>query len=188
MFQISWERSQVKNPTKSATRPDKLLENFRWFSEAHIYWPVAIPHWHLAFKTYLEPSNWMFNLIVNALIWVWAFIVSKEVFWSTLLTDTATSFKSKRDAKKKGLSSHDHNWNTLFLGMNAVADVMAEQYDTTKGTILDDATSSSLAVRMALGETQIVTETRKFLVSQGVKLDVFGQVSFVPKIFWLADV
>lgn len=61
--------------------------------------------------------------------------------------------------------------------MNAVADVMAEKYNTTKSGILDDASSSSLAVRMALGETQIVTETRKFLVSQGVKLDVFGQPS-----------
>ncbi|XP_074636060.1 putative RNA-binding protein 19 isoform X2 [Acropora palmata] len=93
------------------------------------------------------------------------------------VTDEATSFKSKRDAKKKSLSSHDHNWNTLFLGVNAVADVMAEKYNTTKSGILDDASSSSLAVRMALGETQIVTETRKFLVSQGVKLDVFGQPS-----------
>ena len=104
-----------------------------------------------------------------------------ECLLSSLLvvdTDTATSFKSKRDAKKKSLSSHDHNWNTLFLGMNAVADVMADQYNTTKGSILDDASSRSLAVRMALGETQVVTETRKFLVSEGVRLDVFGQVRF----------
>lgn len=63
--------------------------------------------------------------------------------------------------------------------MNAVADVMADKYNTTKGGILDGASSSSLAVRMALGETQVVTETRKFLVSQGVKLDVFGQVCFL---------
>ena len=60
--------------------------------------------------------------------------------------------------------------------MNAVADVMADKYNATKGGILDGASSSSLAVRMALGETQVVTETRKFLVSHGVKLDVFGQV------------
>ena len=63
-------------------------------------------------------------------------IASQSLF---VYTDTVTSFKSKRDAKKKSLSSHDHNWNTLFLGMNAVADVMAEQYNTTKGSILDDA-------------------------------------------------
>jgi len=62
--------------------------------------------------------------------------------------------------------------------MNSVADVMADQYNTTKGSILDDASSRSLAVRMALGETQVVTETRKFLVSEGVKLDVFGQVCY----------
>ena len=93
-------------------------------------------------------------------------------------TEIGTSFKSKRDAKKKSLCSQDHNWNTLFLGMNAIADVMADKYNTTKGGILDGASSSSLAVRMALGETQVVTETRKFLVSQGVKLDVFGQVCF----------
>ena len=57
-----------------------------------------------------------------------------------------------------------------------MADIMANRYNTSKGDILDDASSSSLAVRMALGETQVVTETRKFLESQGVKLDVFGQV------------
>ena len=98
------------------------------------------------------------------------------LFWLILPKDKTTSFKSKHDAKQKSLSGYDHNWNTLFLGMNAVADVMADKYNTTKGSILDDASSSSLAVRMALGETQVVTETRKFLVSQRVKLDVFGQV------------
>ena len=30
-----------------------------------------------------------------------------------------------------------HNWNTLFLGANAVADVMAERYGATKSDILN---------------------------------------------------
>lgn len=30
-----------------------------------------------------------------------------------------------------------HNWNTLFLGANAVANVMAEKYGTQKSHILD---------------------------------------------------
>lgn len=34
----------------------------------------------------------------------------------------------------------------------------------------------SLAVRMALGETQIVQETRQFLLDNGVSLDSFSQV------------
>ena len=29
-----------------------------------------------------------------------------------------------------------HNWNTLFVGLNAVADTMAEQYGKSKGEIL----------------------------------------------------
>ena len=56
--------------------------------------------------------------------------------------------------------------------MNAVADVMADKYKVQH----NKTSSSSLAVRMVLGETQVVTETRKFLLSQRVKLDVFGQV------------
>ena len=32
-------------------------------------------------------------------------------------------------------------------------------------------------MRMALGETQIVTETREFLIEEGVTLDAFSQVN-----------
>lgn len=87
-----------------------------------------------------------------------------------------TTYKKKNEAKKKSQSSSDHNWNTLFLGVNAVADAMADKYNTTKRGILDAESSNSLAVRMALGETQVVADTRKFLTDHGVKLDVFGQV------------
>ena len=34
----------------SVTWPDKLMKNFWRFGEAHIYWPVEIPHWHLSFQ------------------------------------------------------------------------------------------------------------------------------------------
>lgn len=32
--------------------------------------------------------------------------------------------------------SSAHNWNTLFVGVNAVADAMAEKYGKSKGEIL----------------------------------------------------
>ena len=76
----------------------------------------------------------------------------------------------------KSLCSSGHNWNTLFLGQNAVVDALAERMNTDKSKILEAETSESLAVRMALGETQLVAETREFLISNGVRLDVFGQV------------
>ena len=35
----------------------------------------------------------------------------------------------------------------------------------------------SVGVRLALGETQVVTETREFLIEQGICLDCFSQVA-----------
>ena len=40
----------------------------------------------------------------------------------------------------------------------------------------------SLGVRMALGETQIVSETREFLIDNGVVLDSFSQVALAATI------
>ena len=90
-------------------------------------------------------------------------------------SDEGMSFKKQKEKKLKKTASSSHNWNTLFLGSNAVADSMAQRYDTEKSSILDTEGSQSVAVRMALGETQLVSETREFLESNGVNLDVFNQ-------------
>ncbi|ESO92623.1 hypothetical protein LOTGIDRAFT_190610 [Lottia gigantea] len=87
------------------------------------------------------------------------------------------TFKKKKELEQKRLAKSSHNWNALFLGTNAVADVMAEKYGTSKGDILDAEGKASLGVRMALGETQIVSETRDFLIENGVCLDSFSQAT-----------
>ncbi|XP_077377451.1 putative RNA-binding protein 19 [Festucalex cinctus] len=89
----------------------------------------------------------------------------------------SSSYKRQMDAKNKASSSSSHNWNTLFLGTSAVADAIAEKYNTTKSQVLDHETKGSVAVRMALGETQIVQETRQFLLDSGVSLDSFSQAA-----------
>ncbi|XP_048111642.1 probable RNA-binding protein 19 [Alosa alosa] len=89
----------------------------------------------------------------------------------------SSTYKRQKDAKDKAASSSSHNWNTLFLGTSSVADAIAEKYNTTKSQVLDHESSGSLAVRMALGETQIVQETRQFLLDNGVSLDSFSQAS-----------
>lgn len=89
----------------------------------------------------------------------------------------SSSYKRQKDAKNKASSSSSHNWNTLFLGTSAVADAIAEKYNTTKSQVLDHESKGSLAVRMALGETQIVQETRQFLLDNGVSLDSFSQAA-----------
>ena len=43
--------------------------------------------------------------------------------------DTGTSsFKKKKSDKEKAKAESTHNWNTLFLGSSAVADLMADRY------------------------------------------------------------
>ncbi|KAK7475665.1 hypothetical protein BaRGS_00033091 [Batillaria attramentaria] len=88
-----------------------------------------------------------------------------------------SSFKKKKDEQQKALAKSSHNWNALFLGADAVASAMAEKYGTEKSHILDDSNKGSLGVRMALGETQLVQETRDFLIENGVALDSFSQAS-----------
>ena len=85
----------------------------------------------------------------------------------------SSSFKSKQKEKLKSEAASSHNWNTLFLGSNAVADSTADQFGVRKSELLDLDTTQSLAVRLALGETQLVNETREFLESHGVKLNSF---------------
>ncbi|CAH0398282.1 unnamed protein product [Chilo suppressalis] len=90
--------------------------------------------------------------------------------------DEGLSFKEKKLKKLKKQSKSSHNWNTLFLGANAVADVVASNYDTTKEQLLaDNNKNTSVAVRLALGETQLVAETRAFLENNGVYLDAFNK-------------
>ncbi|XP_054905016.1 probable RNA-binding protein 19 [Poeciliopsis prolifica] len=89
----------------------------------------------------------------------------------------SSSYKRQKEAKNKASSSSSHNWNSLFLGTSAVADAIAEKYNTTKSHVLDHESKGSVAVRMALGETEIVQETRKFLLDNSVCLDSFSQAA-----------
>jgi multiple RNA-binding domain-containing protein 1 len=70
-----------------------------------------------------------------------------------------------------------HSWNSLFLDANAVADLVAERYGVSKKSVLESGGDSSAAVKSALGETEIVAETRQFLIENGVSLDAFSRVS-----------
>lgn len=87
-------------------------------------------------------------------------------------TNEGSSFKKKKMAKLKSEAGLSHNWNSLFLGQNAVADIIAKTYNTTKENVL---TGDNAAVRLALGESQIVSDTKMYLENHGVKLDIFNQ-------------
>ena len=89
--------------------------------------------------------------------------------------DTKSSFKKTKASAEKNTSQSSHNWNSLFMGTNAVAEAISEKYAVDKNEVVESTHKHSAAVRMALGETHIVKETRDFLVENGISLDAFSQ-------------
>lgn len=84
------------------------------------------------------------------------------------------SFKDKKRKELKKTASSAHNWNSLFMGPNVVADIISRVYGKSKEEVLESSTGGSgAAVRLALGETQIVLDMKKFLESHGVRLKAF---------------
>lgn len=92
--------------------------------------------------------------------------------------DSTLNYKQKKALKEKKAAGSTHNWNTLFLGQNAVAELLAQQYSTTKEQILDTTgRGTSAAVRLALGETEIILKMKKFLEENDVCLEAFDQLA-----------
>ena len=87
------------------------------------------------------------------------------------------SFKKKKELELKKKAQSNHNWNSLFINQDSVANLMASKYDVDKSQLFDvhsaNKKSGSIAVKLAVGETQIVNDMRKFLIRNGVKLDAF---------------
>uniref|UniRef100_A0A669ED58 Probable RNA-binding protein 19 n=1 Tax=Oreochromis niloticus TaxID=8128 RepID=A0A669ED58_ORENI len=137
-----------------------------------------------AFVTYMIPENAVTalaqldgHIFQGRMLHLLPSTAKKEKSDSDAGGPGSSSYKRQKDAKTKALSSSSHNWNTLFLGTSAVADAIAEKYNTTKSQVLDHESKGSVAVRMALGETQIVQETRQFLLDNSVSLDSFSQAA-----------
>lgn len=67
------------------------------------------------------------------------------IFLSPDVTE-GLSFKEKKAKKLKAQAKSSHNWNVLFLGANAIADVVASSYNTTKEQLLNDNNKSKYFV------------------------------------------
>lgn len=94
--------------------------------------------------------------------------------WRTAISQPQSSFKREKLEDQKKSAPKGNNWNILFLGQNALADVISENKGVEKSELLTQhSRKEPLAVKMALGDAQVVDEMRRFLVSNGVELDSF---------------
>ncbi|BBN20258.1 multiple RNA-binding domain-containing protein 1 [Marchantia polymorpha subsp. ruderalis] len=90
----------------------------------------------------------------------------------------STKYKQEREAQRKAAEAGGDTraWNMLFMRPDTVAENVAQKYGMTKSEFLDPE-AGDLAVRMALGETHIITETKRALSDEGVNVEVLEQVA-----------
>ncbi|KAF9334647.1 hypothetical protein BG006_001777 [Podila minutissima] len=84
------------------------------------------------------------------------------------------SIKKQRELKKKGQSGMDFNWNSLYMNSDAIAASIADRLNVSKADILNPD-ADNMGVRLAVAETQIIMETKKFLQEEGINVDAFGK-------------
>lgn len=80
-----------------------------------------------------------------------------------------SSFKQERKFHIKRNFDDETNWNYLFMNRDTVTEIVANNLAVKKGDILNKD-DDNLAVRVANIETQIIKETKEWLISQGIDL------------------
>ncbi|KAL4447005.1 hypothetical protein ABPG74_014977 [Tetrahymena malaccensis] len=85
-----------------------------------------------------------------------------------------SSFKKQKKSELKKSLNDDTNWNTLFLNPNTILETVASRYNIKKSDILSPDAENA-AVRIAHAETQIIAETKEWMLKQGLSLDFLNQ-------------
>ncbi|KAJ6843516.1 multiple RNA-binding domain-containing protein 1 [Iris pallida] len=81
------------------------------------------------------------------------------------------NLKQRREEEKKASESRGDTraWNSLFMRPDTVVENIARKHGISKSDLLERE-ADDLAVRIALGETQVIAETKKSLSSAGVNV------------------
>lgn len=81
--------------------------------------------------------------------------------------------KKQRELKRKQLAAKQQfQWNSLYMSQDAVLELVAAKLGVLKRELLDP-TLSSLAVKQALAEADVIGEVRRYFESHGVDLVLF---------------
>ncbi|WVF70675.1 hypothetical protein IAT40_005468 [Kwoniella sp. CBS 6097] len=74
------------------------------------------------------------------------------------------------DVKRKEESAKGVNWATLYMNSDAVAASAADRMGVSKSELLN-AESGNAAVKLALAETSVIEDTKKYFEEAGIELD-----------------
>ncbi|KAI4370303.1 hypothetical protein MLD38_018667 [Melastoma candidum] len=82
-------------------------------------------------------------------------------------TEVPQTFKQKREDERKAAEASGDTaaWNTLFMRPDTVVETIARKYGLSKSEFWDTGSDD-----LALGETQVIAETKKALADSGVNV------------------
>jgi multiple RNA-binding domain-containing protein 1 len=90
-------------------------------------------------------------------------------------TDGNLTLKQKQEKEKQKTAGKDQTgWSASFVRSDAVVDTLASRLGLRKGDILavkDGMSSGDAAVRLALGETAVIEENRKYFSEHGINME-----------------
>ncbi|KAL7120560.1 hypothetical protein ACP275_02G129100 [Erythranthe tilingii] len=84
---------------------------------------------------------------------------------------SSKTFKQQKISERKAseASGNTRAWNSLFMRPDTVVENIARRSGVSKSELLDRE-NDDLAVRIAMGETQVIAETKKALAGAGVNI------------------
>lgn len=88
--------------------------------------------------------------------------------------DKNLTHKQRKELERQKDAGNMKGWNASFIRGDAVVDNLASRLGIEKGSILnvkDDLTAGNAAVRLALGETQVIEENRTYFEKHGIDID-----------------
>ena len=83
--------------------------------------------------------------------------------------DPKNSYKKQKEHARKADAADKKAWNALFMRQDTVLSAVAAMYGVDKGDLLSTETED-IAVRVALGEAQVIANTKKELGDVGVNV------------------
>ncbi|TKY56107.1 RNA-binding protein 19 [Spatholobus suberectus] len=97
---------------------------------------------------------------------------------NVLKDQSSKTLKQQREEKRKAVeaSGDTRAWNSLFMRPDTVVENIARKYGVNKSDLLDRE-ADDLAVRIALGETQVISETKEAFKNAGVNVEALEELA-----------
>lgn len=165
-----------------ATNEEELHQHFSQFgevSEVHVVADkdtkrskgiayVLFKYSHCAIRALEELDNSHFQ---GRLLHVMPAQPPKAKMPESNVVEDFKNFKQKREERRKTseASGDTRAWNSLFIRPDTVVENIARKHGISKSDLLDRE-ADDLPVRIALGEAQVLSDTKKYLSSAGVNV------------------